>query len=207
MREFAANHDDVFDEPLFIRDPEDAGDDDETIDQVLRLVADHHREIGALIGRRAFSPTLAELRQSPLGRDLRLLAGASNGDASPADIAVAASRLRDVLLRPISSDDVHVPSWFWGTAIGRLTARAERNARGVSAFLSLSDAAAALDVDRATLQQWTADGALPVVPDEQGQPLVPCSAVERRRLIRLEFSVDDLARPDDVVLTERRLAS
>jgi hypothetical protein len=37
--------------------------------------------------------------------------------------------------------------------------------------------------------------------------LIPCAAVERRRLIRLEFSIDDLARPDDVVLAERRLAS
>ncbi|HEU0114138.1 MAG TPA: hypothetical protein VFQ80_05655 [Thermomicrobiales bacterium] len=207
MREFTANHDDVFDEPVFLRDPDDAGDDDETIDQVLRLVADHHREIGALIGKRGFSPTLAELRQSPLGRDLRLLAGAAGGDASPATVDAAAARLRSLLLRPLASDDVHVPVWFWGTAIGRLTARAERNARGAAAFVSLPEASARLDVDRATLQAWIAEGALPIVPDEQGQPLIPCSAVERRRLIRLEFSVDDLARPDDVVLAERRLAS
>jgi hypothetical protein len=207
MREFTANHDDVFDEPIFLRDPDDAGDDDETIDQVLRLVADRHRELGALIGKRGFSPTLAELRQSPLGRDLRLLAGAASGDASPTDVDAAVTRLRDVLLRSIASDDVPAPAWFWGTAIGRMTARAERNARGISAFMSLPDAAARLDVDRATLQTWIADGALPIVPDEQGEPLIPCSAVERRRLIRLEFSVDDLARPDDVVLTERRLAS
>ncbi|HEU5433650.1 MAG TPA: helix-turn-helix domain-containing protein [Thermomicrobiales bacterium] len=207
MREFSANHDDVFDEPVVLRDPDDAGDDDETIDQVLRLVADRHRELGVLIGKRAFSPTLAELRQSPLGRDLRLLAGAAGGDASPAEVDAAATRLRDVLLRPIASDEAPAPAWFWGTAIGRMTARAERNARGASAFMSLPEAAARLDVDRSTLQGWIADGALPAIPDEQGQPLIPCSAIERRRLIRLEFSIDDLARPDDVVLTERRLAS
>ena len=64
------------DEAPGVRGTDESWDDDDIIDSVLRLVADHHRAVGAAIGKRSFSPSLAELRQSPLGQDLRLLAAA-----------------------------------------------------------------------------------------------------------------------------------
>src|SRR5829696_6689853 len=85
MREFAT----IFpteritvDEAPVVRDADGPWDDDDVIDAVLRLVADHHRAVGAAIGKRSFSPSHAELRQSPLGQDLRLLAAAGYGEVS-----------------------------------------------------------------------------------------------------------------------------
>lgn len=207
MREFAGGHDGPIDEAAVLRDPDGPYDDDDTIDQVLRLVADHHRALGSLIGRRSFSPTLAELRQSPLGRDLRVLANGGRGEASPRAVEAAAARVAEVLLRPLAADDFRLPAWFWTTAVGRMLARAERTIRGAGAFLSLAQAAERLEVDRRTLEGWIADGALATIPDEQGRPLLLRDDIERRRAIRLEFAVQELDRGEDVVLTERRLAS
>lgn len=185
------------------RDPE--WNDDETIDHVLRLVADHHRALGALIGRRSFSPTIAELRQSPLGRDLRLLANAAAGDVPADGVRRAAERLADALLRPLAADEMPVPVWFWATAVGRLVARAEVASRGEAAFLSLAQAAARLEVGTETLRGWIADGGLPALPDGVGGWLVGRREVERRQAVRLAL-VDDL-RPDDLLPGEQRLAS
>ena len=85
MREFATvftTHVISMDEAPGVRGTDESWDDDDVIDSILRLVADHHRAVGAAIGKRSFSPSLAELRQSPLGQDLRLLATAGYGDVS-----------------------------------------------------------------------------------------------------------------------------
>ena len=91
----------TMDEAPLVRAPAGPWDDDEVIDTILRLVADHHRALGAAIGRHAFSPTLAELRQSPLGQDLRVLATAEQGGVSPDRALETASRVTDLLLRPL----------------------------------------------------------------------------------------------------------
>ena len=186
------------------RDPE--WDDDETIDHVLRLVADHHRALGALIGRRSFSPTIAELRQSPLGRDLRLLANAATDGVPAVAVRRAADRVADVLLRPLAADETTVPVWFWATAVGRLVARAEVASRGEAAFLSLAQAATRLEVGPETLRGWVAGGGLPALPDGAGGWLVARREVERRQAVRLALAGD--RRPDDdLLLGEQRLAS
>jgi hypothetical protein len=42
--------------------------DQAAIDQVLRLTADYHAELGAELGRSSVAPSIAALRPSPLGR-------------------------------------------------------------------------------------------------------------------------------------------
>lgn len=188
------------------RPPATTWNEDEVLDQVLRLVADHHLTLGQSIGRRIFSPSIAELRQSPLGRDLRLLTAAPSGGADPKAIAAAAEHVRAVLLRPLAADTYTVPTWFWGSDLGRIVARAERTAAGAAAFVSVAQAAAGLGMATSDLTAWIDDGSLSWVPDEAGQPLLRRSAVDRLRLVAVA-----MARPpavaesevQDVVIDER----
>src|SRR5918993_6069014 len=90
------------DEAPGVRGTDESWDDDDVIDSVLRLVADHHRAVGAAIGKRSFSPSLAELRQSPLGQDLRLLAMAGYGDVSRDQVQGTVGRVTDFPLPPVA---------------------------------------------------------------------------------------------------------
>ena len=188
--------------------PEGPWDDEEIIDSVLRLVADHHRTVGAAIGRRSFSPTLAELRQSPLGQDLRFLTLAGQLD-DESQVREVASRVTDLLLRPLAAEGLVIPAWFWSTAIGRLVARAARASYGPGGLIDLTEAAQRLGVSPAIVSGWTADGAITALPDEQGRMLVPSDAIERRRLVALalDSTLTAAGRGEDVLVHEERLAS
>jgi hypothetical protein len=196
------------DEAPGVRGPEGPWDDDFVIDTVLRLVADHHRAVGAAIGRRSFSPTLAELRQSPLGQDLRLLAVAGYGDAmSQVQVRETASRVTDLLLRPLAAEGMVVPAWFWSTAIGRIVARAASASYGDAGLMSITDAADLLDIAPALVIGWTIDGAITAIPDENGRLMVPRETIEKRRLIGRELAGLQIDGGEDVLVREQRLAS
>ena len=186
-----------------VRGAEGPGGDDEVIDTVLRLVADHHRAVGAAIGKRSFSPSLAELRQSPLGQDLRVLALSGDGAASEL-IRDTAGRVTDLLLRPLAAEGLIIPPWFWGTAIGRIVARAIRATYGDSGLITLAEAADLLDVAAETVLGWTRDGSIPAIPDDTGRLHIPR---ERRRLVGRELSPPRADDGEDVLLREQRLAS
>ncbi|MFM9106282.1 MAG: hypothetical protein ACKOWF_06245 [Chloroflexota bacterium] len=170
---------------------------EDVLDEALRLAADHHRALGQHLGRPAYSPSLAALRQSPLGRDLRLLAAAAGvapgdpasagtlpaGNAPAADVSAAARRVRDLLLRPMAADGCEVPAWFWASDLGRVIARAERAAAGADAWLTPDAAAAALGIGEAEALEWVATGLLPWLPDEDGRPAIARAAVDRMRLL------------------------
>jgi hypothetical protein len=212
MREFAT----IFptqvisvDEAPGVRGSDESWDDDDIIDSILRLVADHHRAVGAAIGKRSFSPSLAELRQSPLGQDLRLLAVAGYGDVSRDHVQETVGRVTDLLLRPLAAEEMVIPAWFWGSAIGKLVARAARVTYGDEGLMSVKDAADRLGVAPAIVTGWTTDGAITMVPDEAGRPLVPREAIEKRRavareLVGLEVEIET---GEDVLVREQRLAS
>jgi hypothetical protein len=187
--------------------PEGPWEDDEVIDTILRLVSDHHRALGAAIGRRSFSPTLAELRQSPLGQDLRLLATADLGDINQVNIRETASRVTDLLLRPLAAEGMTIPAWFWTTAIGRMVARATRASYADEELMPVSDAADRLGVPPALITAWTVDGSIAMVPDDAGRPLVPRSAIEKRRHIARELIGLEFDGGEDVLLREQRIAS
>lgn len=195
-------------EATLLHGPEGPWDDEEVIDSVLRLVADHHRTVGAAIGRRSFSPTLAELRQSPLGQDLRFLTLAGQHD-DESQVREVASRVTDLLLRPLAAEGLVIPAWFWSTAIGRLVARAARASYGPGGLIDLTEAAQRLGVSPAIVSGWTADGAITALPDEQGRMLVPSDAIERRRLVALalDSTLTAAGRGEDVLVHEERLAS
>jgi len=180
--------------------PTGADDDEAVLDQALRLVADHHRALGATIGRDAAAPSLVELRRSPLGQDLLLLSRARRRPLPPSTVAAASERVRAVLLRPLAADDYAVPPWFRATAVGRLLAAAERAAHGPGELLTPDQAAARLGVAPWQISAWTADGTLPSVADETGRLLVPSAAVERRRLVALAVADPE---PDDVLVSLR----
>jgi hypothetical protein len=184
MREFAT----IFttqvisvDEAPGVRGPEESWDDEDVIDSVLRLVADHHRAVGAAIGKRSFSPSLAELRQSPLGQDLRLLAVAGYGDVSRDHVQETVGRVTDLLLRPLAADGL----------------------------MSIADAADRLEVAPAIVAGWTTDGAITMIPDEAGRPLVPRDAIEKRRAVARELAGlgIEVEAGEDVLVREQRIAS
>ena len=197
------------DEAPGVRGIEESWDDDDVIDSVLRLVADHHRAVGAAIGKRSFSPTLAELRQSPLGQDLRLLAVAGSGDVSRDHVRETAGRVTDLLLRPLAAEGMVIPAWFWGSAIGKIVARAARVTYGDDGLMSITDAADRLGVAPAIVAGWTTDGAIVTIPDEGGRPLVPRDAIEKRRAVARELSdlEIEIETGEDVLVREQRLAS
>ena len=212
MREFAT----IFptqalpaDEAPGVRGTDESWDDDDVIDSVLRLVADHHRAVGAAIGKRSFSPSLAELRQSPLGQDLRLLAVAGYGDVSRDHVQETVGRVTDLLLRPLAAEGMVIPAWFWGSAIGKIVARAARVTYGDDGLMSVTDAADRLGVAPAIVSGWTTDGAITSIPDETGRPLVPRDAIEKRRTVARELAGLEIETEtgEDVLVREQRIAS
>ncbi len=210
MREFAtifSTEDIAVDEAPVVRGVDGPWDDDEVIDTVLRLVADHHRAVGAAIGKRSFSPSLAELRQSPLGQDLRLLTVAAYGDVSRDHVRETAGRVTDLLLRPLAAEGLVIPAWFWSTAIGRIVARAARVTYGNDALMSIDDAADRLGIAPELVVAWTENGSITAIPDETGRPLVPRDAIERRRTIARELAGLRIDGGEDVLVREQRLAS
>jgi hypothetical protein len=212
MREFATIHADEFTvngAPVARGIIEGSWDDDDVIDGVLRLVADYHRELGAAIGRRSFSPSQAELRQSPLGLDLRVLAMAGAVDLGQELVRESAARVTDVLLRPLAAEALVVPAWFWTSAIGRLVARAARGTYAAGELIPVHEAAAHLDVDAEEIFGWIADGGIVTIPDEAGRPLVPRETIEHRRQIARELDAWRLEEHtgEDIVVGEARLAS
>ena len=210
MREFATifptDETNVNEAPV-VRGSDGPWDDDDVIDTVLRLVADHHRAVGAAIGKRSFSPSLAELRQSPLGQDLRLLAAAGYGDVSRDHVRETAGRVTDLLLRPLAAEGMVIPAWFWATAIGRIVARAARVTYGDDGLMSIEDAADRLGIGPEFIAAWTRDGAIASIPDEAGRPMVPRDAIEKRRMIARELAGLQINGGEDVLVREQRLAS
>ena len=212
MREFATvftTHVISVDEAPGVRGTDESWDDDDVIDSILRLVADHHRAVGAAIGKRSFSPSLAELRQSPLGQDLRLLATAGYGDVSRDQVRETVGRVTDLLLRPLAAEGMVIPAWFWGSAIGKLVARAARVTYGDDGLMSIADAADRLGIAPAIVAGWTTDGAIATIPDEAGRPLVPRDAIEKRRAVARELAglEIEIEVGEDVLVREQRLAS
>jgi hypothetical protein len=212
MREFAT----IFstqvipaDEAPGVRGTDETWDDDDVIDSVLRLVADHHRAVGAAIGKRSFSPSLAELRQSPLGQDLRLLAVAGYGDVSRDHVQETVGRVTDLLLRPLAAEGMVIPGWFWASAIGKIVARAARVTYGDDGLMSVTDAADRLGVAPAIVTAWTTDGAIASIPDEAGRPQVPRDTIEKRRAVARDLAglEAEFETGEDVLVREQRIAS
>jgi hypothetical protein len=168
------------------------------IDQVLRLVADYHVELGAELGRSSAVPSIPVLRRSPLGRKLRYLAAVGRGeeDAVVADVRRHAADVIALLLRPLAATDFRVPSWFWQTSLGRLLAASVHRTYAEDDLLCPASAAERLNVEQATIERWLDDGALDAVRDETGSTFVPVRTIERLRAIAWELDGPAWSPPD-----------
>jgi hypothetical protein len=202
MTEFAEEQDTLLREETVAEPVADSWPDEEIVDQVLRLVANQHQTMGAAIGRRAFSPTIAELRQTPLGYDLRLLASAAHSDVSADAIHSAATRVKDLMLRPLAADVYETPAWFWESGLGQMLARAERVAYGRGGLLSVTQAARLLSVAPGKIEEWVESGLLPAMPDAKGRPQISRELIEHRREVAALLTADEF-----ISTTHERLAS
>jgi len=173
--------------------------DQAAIDQVLRLVAEYHADLGAELGRSPSPPSTAVLRRSPLGRKLRLLADVACGeeDAVATDVRRQADDVIALLLRPLAATDYRVEPWFWQTSLGRLLAAAIHRTYAADDLFCPASTAERLNVARATIDRWLADGTLDAVRDETGAIFVPGRTIERLRTIARELESPTWSPPAD----------
>jgi hypothetical protein len=173
--------------------------DQAAVDQVLHLVADYHADLGAELGRTTIPPSTSVLRRSPLGRKLRHLAAVARGDedAVPTDVRRQADDVIALLLRPLAATDYYVEAWFWQTSLGRLLATAIHRTYAADDLFCPASAGERLNVDRATIDHWLADGTLDSVRDETGSTFVPARTIERLRVIARELDGPTWSPPDD----------
>jgi hypothetical protein len=168
----------------------------EAIDQALQLVyAENVRRSGLLGLTAATTPTLADLRQSPLGLDLQRLAEYAVGvtNESPDEVLAAIESTLQVLFWPTAADDYDVPAPFWRTLIGRMLARAKRRALAADGLIGVAAAARLLGVDEATIERWTAERLLDSVPTAPGdRPLIGRRSVERLLAVAVECADADV---------------
>ncbi len=171
--------------------PADAAshNDQLAIDQVLRLVADCHAELGNELGRSSAVPSISVLRRSPLGRKLRHLAAVARGeeDAVPAEVRRLADEVIALLLRPFAAADFSVPAWFWQTSLGHILAAAVHRTYAADDLLCPASAAERLNVEPATLDRWLESGTVDSVRDEAGSSFVPARTLERLRAVAREL--------------------
>lgn len=175
----------------------------EVIDQALRLVAEEHAALGALLDQPTAPPSVAALRRSPLGRDLRFLAAAGREPARADAVRAAARRVAAVLFRSSAAEGATVPAWFRRTTLGALVARAERAAAGATGLVTPAAAAIWLGVPTAAVEGWLAEGVVAGVADEAGGVLVPVEEVARRRAVARALTEES----GDILLAERSVAS
>jgi hypothetical protein len=161
------------------------------IDQALQLVYTENRRMADLLGLGlAFTPRLADLRESSLGVDLRRLAAYGLGETNeaPDDVLTAVESTLQVLFWPTAATDYEVPAPFWRTLLGRMLARAKRRALAVEGLIGIAAAARMLGVDEATVERWTAERLLESVPTAAGgRMLVGRRSVERLLAVAAEL--------------------
>jgi hypothetical protein len=178
-------------------------DDQEAIDQALRLVADHHAALGVELDQGKTIGSLIALRQSPLGRKLRRLAVAARGgqDVDLAGVRADADAVIALLLQPLAATEYRVPTWFWQTSLGELLASAIHRTYTTDQLLCLGSAAERLDEDQATIERWVADGTLTAVRDETGKTFIPVKQIEHFRIVARTFDGPSGPPADSLVAT------
>jgi hypothetical protein len=177
--------------------------DEDAIDQTLRLVADRHASLGAELDQPKTIGSLVALRQSPLGRKLRRLALVARGDH---DIEI--DRIRTdvneviaLLMQPLAATEHRVPDWFWQTELGALLALALHRTYASDQLLCLGSAAERLDEHPATIERLLAAGILTAVRDETGKRWIPVNQIEHLRTVARSFDRSSSPPADSLVAT------
>jgi hypothetical protein len=112
--------------------------------------------------------TLEELREGPLGQDLRLLAAYAQGRvyADRRLVPAAIDSVLQVLFWPVAAEDYAVPRAFWDTDLGRMLSRAKLHAYRPHELVSSGEAVRLLGVTPPTLYRWMDDRTLGSVRDD-----------------------------------------
>ena len=154
-----------------------------TVDEALRLVHAAERRLAArLRPDLAPVPSIEELREGPLGRDLARLARVARGEIrEPKEHVLAAvDAVLQLLFWPAGAEDYVVPRAFWETELGKLLARAKLRAFAPAELVTIPEAARRLGVARPTVYRWMDEGKLDAVRDAAaGRTLVVREDVER----------------------------
>jgi excisionase family DNA binding protein len=164
------------------------------IDDALQLVySQHHRLISQLHPESFRELTLAQLREGPLGRDLRRLAQLARReiDEEKDRVLEAIDSVLQLLFWPVAAEDYTVPRSFWDTELGRMLALAKYHAYDRTELVSIGSAAQQLGVTRPTIYRWMDDRTLNYVRDDMtGRTFVVRRDIEDLKKVAAELTVE-----------------
>ena len=164
----------------------------EVIDQALQLVYSHYYRLVFQLHPPAFEElTIEQLRQGPLGQDLRRLGALARGELrEPKERVLAAiDAVIQILFWPAAADDYTVPRTFWDTDLGRMLALSKYRAYDPAELVSIGNAAQQLGVTRPTIYRWMDERILNYVRDDMsGRTFVVRRDVDNFKRTMAEFS-------------------
>ncbi len=167
----------------------------DVVDQALQLVYSHHHRLISHLHPGEFQPlSLDQLRQGPLGQDLRRLSALARGEIrEPKErVLEAIESVLQLLFWPAAADDYTVPRSFWDTELGRMMALAKYRAFEASELVSIGNAAQQLGVTRPTIYRWMDDRTLNYVRDDMsGRTFVVRRDIDNLRRVAMEMSAQD----------------
>ncbi len=167
----------------------------DVVDQALQLIYSHHHRLISHLHPAAFQPlSLDQLRQGPLGQDLRRLSALARGEVREPKEGVleAIESVLQLLFWPAAADDYSVPRSFWDTELGRMMALAKYRAYEASELVSIGNAAQQLGVTRPTIYRWMDDRTLNYVRDDMsGRTFVVRRDIDNLRRVAMEMSAQD----------------
>ncbi len=163
----------------------------EVVGQALQLVYSQHHRLISHLHPAAFQPlSLDQLRQGPLGQDLRRLSALARGEIrEPKERVLSAiESVVQLLFWPAAADDYSVPRSFWDTDLGRMLALATYRAFEASELVSIGSAAQQLGVTRPTIYRWMDDRTLNYVRDDMsGRTFVVRRDIDNLKRVAAEF--------------------
>jgi excisionase family DNA binding protein len=139
------------------------------IDAMLSQVYKRHQQLYAPLHDDArFELTPEELREGPLGRDLRRLADYAVGRVheSTSLVLSAVESVLQCLFWPPAAEDYAVPRSFWESDLGKMLNQAKFRAYRRADLISVTQAAKLLRVTNATVYRWMDDRTLGWVRDD-----------------------------------------
>jgi len=163
----------------------------DVVDQALQIVYSHHHRLISQLHPAAFQPlTIDQLRQGPLGQDLRRLAALARSEIrEPKERVLSAiESIVQLLFWPAAADDYTVPRSFWDTDLGKMLALAKYRAFDASELVSIGNAAQQLGVTRPTIYRWMDDRTLNYVRDDMsGRTFVIRRDIDNLKRVAAEF--------------------
>lgn len=162
------------------------------IDHSLQLVYSHqHRLTSQLFPEAVQRPTLDQLRNGPLGKDLWRLGRLARGHSreSKESVLLAIESVLQLLFWPAAADDYTVPRSFWDTDLGRMLALAKYRAFEPAELVSIGNAAQQLGVTRPTIYRWMDDRTLNYVRDDMsGRTFVVRRDIDNLKQVAAELT-------------------